>query len=96
LVELLEVHAVARPRIVDCTYGRGEVWGRLPGRQSVVKVDLQDLPGLDLVADWRDLPHHVARGSIDVLVWDPIHVADVGPDQPVLHALRRPTAAGHR
>jgi len=34
--------------------------------------------GLDLVADWRDQPTHFAADSVDVLVWDPIHVADVG------------------
>lgn len=76
--ELLELHASARPRVLDCTYGRGAVWSRLPVRQSVVKVDIQPLEGLDLQADWRELPCHYPRGSIDVLVWDPIHVADVG------------------
>src|SRR5207302_9259421 len=78
LDELLELHAIPQPTIIDCTYGRGAIWGRLPIRASVVKVDIQDLPGLDLVADWRNLPQHFAPGSIDVLVWDPIHVADVG------------------
>ena len=65
--------------ILDCTYGRGRVWGHLPIRQSVIKVDINgELDGLDLVADWRELPRHYAQGSIDCLVWDPIHVADVG------------------
>jgi hypothetical protein len=45
---------------------------------SVIKVDIQPLPGLDLQADWLTLPRHYARASIDCLVWDPIHVADVG------------------
>jgi len=79
LAELLELHVPARPRILDCTYGRGRVWGHLPIRQSVIKVDINcELAGLDLVADWRELPRHYVRGSIDCLVWDPIHVADVG------------------
>jgi hypothetical protein len=79
LAELLELHASARPRILDCTYGRGRVWGHLPARRRVIKVDVNgQLPGLDLVADWLELPCHFARGSIDCLVWDPIHVADVG------------------
>lgn len=78
LAELLELHVSARPTILDCTYGRGLVWGRLPIRQQVIKVDIQPLPGLDLVADWQDLPQHYAAASIDALVWDPIHVADVG------------------
>lgn len=78
LAELLELHAVAQPRIIDCTFGKGAIWGRLPIRASVVKVDIQPLPGLDLVADWRDLPSHYARGSFDVFVADPIFVADVG------------------
>jgi hypothetical protein len=50
----------------------------MPIRQQVIKVDIEALPGLDLVVDWRDLPQHYAPGSIDCLVWDPIHVADVG------------------
>jgi len=79
LAELLELHVPARPRILDSTYGRGRVWGHLPIRASVIKVDINgELPGLDLVADWRELPQHYAQGSIDCLVWDPIHVADVG------------------
>ena len=78
LAELLELHAVARPRILDATYGAGAIWGRLPIRRHVIKVDAQPLPGLDLVADWRELPQHFAQGSIDVLIWDPIHVSDVG------------------
>src|SRR4051794_14701305 len=80
LAELLELHVSARPTILDTTYGKGVVWDRLPIRQQVIKVDIQPLPGsnLDLVADWRDLPQHFARCSIDCLVWDPIHVADVG------------------
>jgi hypothetical protein len=78
LAELLELHVSARPTILDCTYGKGVVWGRLPIRQQVIKVDIQPLPGLDLVADWRDLPQHYAAASLDCLVWDPIHVADVG------------------
>lgn len=79
LAQLLELHAVANPRIVDCTYGRGAIWGRLPARRRIIKVDINaDLPGLDVVADWLDLGQHFAPGSIDVLVWDPIHVADAG------------------
>ena len=48
LAELLELHVSARPRILDCTDGRGRVWGRLPIRERGVKTDVQPLPGLDL------------------------------------------------
>jgi len=79
LAELIELHVVTRPVIVDCTYGHGGIWGHLPIRQSVVKVDINPaLPNLDLVADWRELPRHYASGSVDCLVWDPIQVSDVG------------------
>jgi hypothetical protein len=64
LAELLELHAVTRPRVIDCTYGKGVIWGRLVIRASVVKVDIQDLPGLDLVSDWRNLPDHYPRGGV--------------------------------
>jgi hypothetical protein len=53
LAELLELHVSARPRILDCTDGRGRVWGRLPIRERVVKTDVQPLPGLDLVCERR-------------------------------------------
>jgi hypothetical protein len=79
LAELLELHAVARPQVLDCTYGSGVIWGRLPVRRDVIKADINPaLPGLDLVCDWRDLPHYLAAGALDVLVWDPIQVSDVG------------------
>jgi hypothetical protein len=79
LRELLELHAVARPQVLDCTYGRGLIWGRLPVRRDVIKVDVNgELPGLDVVCSWLELPLHFAAGSVDVLVWDPIQVSDVG------------------
>jgi hypothetical protein len=79
LAELLELHAAANPSILDATYGHGNIWGHLPIRHQVIKVDINpELHGLDLVADWRNLATHYPPGSIDCLVWDPIHVADVG------------------
>lgn len=79
LRELLDLHALARPRVLDCTYGRGLIWGRLPIRREVIKVDVNSaLPDLDLVCDWLELPQHVGVGWLDVLVWDPIQVSDVG------------------
>jgi hypothetical protein len=79
LAELLELHAVAHPQVLDCTYGTGAIWGRLPIRREVIKVDINAaLPGLDLISDWLELPRHFAAASLDVLVWDPIQVSDVG------------------
>jgi hypothetical protein len=34
LAELLELHVSARPTILDATYGKGVVWGRLPIRRK--------------------------------------------------------------
>lgn len=79
LADLLDLHAVARPQVLDCTYGTGVIWGRLPIRREVIKVDINPaLPGLDFVCDWLELPRYVMPGSLDVLVWDPIQVSDVG------------------
>lgn len=78
LAEWLDLHVSARPTILDCTYGSGKVWGHLPIRQSVIKCDIEPRPGLDHQCDWRELPHHLARESLDAMLADPIHVPDVG------------------
>lgn len=76
LRRLLGLHAVPDPRIVDVTYGHGGFWRGLAYRP--VRLDIRDLPGLDYVADWRALPSMFGPGSFDVVVWDPIHITDVG------------------
>jgi hypothetical protein len=79
LADLHAVHAVARPHIIDVTYGLGSIWGRLPIRKSIVKCDINgELPGLDLTCSWVDLPQHLERASFDVMAIDYIHVGDVG------------------
>ena len=100
LRELLELHAIARPRVLDCTYGSGLIWGRLPIRRHVLKADINPLlPGLDYVCSWLALASVVPPHSIDVLVWDPIQVTDVGKSSRVYqryvapdHAVNGPTA----
>lgn len=78
LSRFLELHAVARPKCLDCTYGKGGIWGNLPIRSTVIKADAEPFPGLDLVCRWQDLPHQFDRHAIDVLVFDPLHVHQPG------------------
>jgi hypothetical protein len=76
LRRLLGLHAVREPRIIDTTYGHGVFWRGLPYRPT--RLDVRDLPGVDHVAAWSDLPQLFGPASFDVVVWDPIHVSDIG------------------
>jgi hypothetical protein len=103
LAELLALHAtpaaltrpssLEHPHIVDCTYGRGHIWGRLASRP--VRIDINPalpnpaLPNLDLVADWRNLSQHFSRGSEDrVADTLPIAAIQPSPRNPRHHAQR--------
>jgi hypothetical protein len=76
LRRLLGLHAVSAPRIIDTTYGHGVFWRGLPYHPT--RLDVRDLPDVDHVADWRTLPRMFGPSAFDVVVWDPIHVTDVG------------------
>jgi hypothetical protein len=69
---LLDVHAVASPRILDVTFNKGVMWkgtGLTPHRSDVSR---EMSPDADTIADCRDLPF--PPGSFDVIAFDPPHL----------------------
>lgn len=94
LETLIDLHAVPSPRILDVTYGKGVSWKLCKYRNRVIRMDLNPEKGLDYVGDFRDLSNLVAGpecptvkpgfrlglidNSIDVLVFDPPHLTDIG------------------
>ena len=75
---ILELHAVANPRIIDLTYNIGTIWGRLPIRSRVVKCDAEPYPELDHQVAWQNAATLFKPAAFDVVVIDPIHVDDAG------------------
>lgn len=67
---LLDLHATARPDILDCTYNKGRMWKGLDYKP--LKMDLCDEYDVDVVGDFRDMPF--PDDSFDVIVFDPPHL----------------------
>lgn len=78
LRNLLMLHAVPDPRILDVTHNAGRMWqrtGYAPHRLDR-NPSLKEQGLIDTVADFRSLPFEPA--SFDVIVFDPPHIADAG------------------
>jgi hypothetical protein len=58
-------------RVLDATWGKGVFWKRFGGRRrfELVGSDIQVMPGVGVVADFRRLPF--ADGTFDVVTLDP-------------------------
>jgi len=67
---LLEVHAVADPVILDCTYNKGKMWEGLDYKP--LRMDIDPSFELDVVADFCSMPF--ADSSFDVICFDPPHL----------------------
>jgi hypothetical protein len=78
LSEVLDLHGVASPRIIDLTYSKGSMYGRLAIRQHVIKCDAEPYPGLDHQVAWQDAPARIKRASFDMVIIDSIQVDDQG------------------
>jgi hypothetical protein len=90
LEQLLELHAVPHPRILDTTYGLGVMWRGIEDRWKPVRMDLDPERGLDFIGNFLDmgLAHYARRGNsgaptwfpelYDVVIWDPPHITDAG------------------
>jgi hypothetical protein len=74
---LLSLHAVANPRILDCTYNTGKMWKGLDYRP--IRMDIDGTLDLDIVADFAKIPF--AADSLDVVVFDPPHLPTAGMSQ---------------
>jgi hypothetical protein len=73
----LDLHPADQPPI-DMTWGRGGMWKGIGRYQSLRCDGNAELPNLDVVARWRDLPMLLGRQRHELLVADPIHIDDVG------------------
>lgn len=69
---LFAIHAPPNPRTLDVTYNVGKMWRKLGTPDFCMDIDARFAK--DLQADFRHLPF--ARESIDVIVYDPPHIAD--------------------
>ncbi len=74
LVDLLGVHAVDAPRILDVTYNTGKMWKGLDF--AVTSSDSNPALPTDYHDDFRALSH--ADASFDVIVYDPPHLTHAG------------------
>lgn len=70
---LIVLHGGKEPYIVDCTHGRGTIWKESSFRPDI-KIDAQDLEGVDYVCNNTDMSSVLDDNIVDVLVYDPPHV----------------------
>jgi hypothetical protein len=73
----LDLHPTQQ-RPVDITYGRGGMWKGIHGYAPIRCDGNPDLPILDHVVLWQDLPALFEPSTRELLVGDPIHVDDKG------------------
>lgn len=76
LDELLVLHAVEHPRILDASWAHGRIWRG--SRYRPVRFDARVELQVDVVGDWNNLGEYFEAGSFDVVVWDPPHINDAG------------------
>jgi len=77
LAQLLALHFVQPPTVLDASWGRGQLW-RGCSYQPTVRLDARPLPGVDVVGSWDELPRLFGPWSFQALVWDPPHMNDGG------------------
>jgi hypothetical protein len=81
----LGMHAAEGP-LIDMCWGRGRMWKDLERAYRPVRCDADGtLPGLDIVAAWRDLPAFCGRGRIFTAVADPPHLSHLGDSSLLRH-----------
>jgi hypothetical protein len=73
----LDLHPTGQ-QPVDMTWGHGGIWKSIHGYQPLRCDGNPDLPGLDVVCLWADLPALLGRHRHELVVADPIHVDHVG------------------
>lgn len=65
--DILKIHAIENPRILDVTYNSGKIWKSLD--ISLVKSDINPEYKVDVVSDFMEIPFR--DRSFDVIVFDP-------------------------
>jgi hypothetical protein len=75
--QLIGLHYYHEPITLDATWGGGRIWRGCP-YQPTARFDARDLPGVDVVGEWTQLPELFAPGAFQLVVWDPPHQTDGG------------------
>lgn len=82
--EVCRLYAPPGSLIADVTYGQGRFWRSCPPVGDwdlhIIGSDMIQGPGVDIVSDFRKLPH--PDGSMDVVVFDPPYVHNAGTKNP--------------
>lgn len=68
---ILDIHSLPNPRILDVTYNSGRIWKGLA--KLPVKCDINPKYSVDVVSDFRFIPFR--DKSFDVVVFDPPHLS---------------------
>lgn len=77
LNQLIGLHYYHEPITLDASWGGGRIWKGCPYQPSV-RLDLRELPGVDLVGDWNQLAQLFPAGTFQLVVWDPPHQTNGG------------------
>jgi hypothetical protein len=75
LSQLIGLHYYHEPITLDATWGRGAIW-RGCAYQPTTRFDQRQMPGVDVVGAWADLPRLFEPASFQLVVWDPPHMTD--------------------
>jgi hypothetical protein len=78
LRQLLNLHAVPDPEILDVCANLGVMWRGLERHFRVTRMDREPFPGLDLVGRWQDLPALFPTRRFDVATFDPPYLTQTG------------------
>lgn len=73
--DIFTLHFPTAKSVLDCTYGAGRFW-KWDHRLAVTGVDIDPPAGVDVVADYRNLPF--ANGTFDVMCFDPPFIFSKG------------------
>lgn len=77
LSQLIGLHYDHEPIALDATWGGGRIWRGCPYQPST-RFDARELPGVDVVGEWENLPDIFEPGVFQLVVWDPPHQTDGG------------------
>lgn len=73
--QLIGLHYATPPTLLDSTFGGGRMW-RGCAYQPTTCFDARQLPGVDAVGEWAQLPDLFGAAAFRVVVFDPPHLSD--------------------
>jgi hypothetical protein len=78
LRQLLSLHALPDPEILDVCANVGVMWRGIERHYRVRRLDQEAFPGVDLVGRWQDLPVLFPTRRFDVIAFDPPFLTQTG------------------